>query len=169
MTRRASCAGTVTAALVVAVSVAAWLAWMRGPVADPPGQGSPPAAGPLRLYCQFYVFTEQRPRVGFLFAVEHDGPQPSFRQLSMAEDNGQRADYEGVARPEWRLDTAAQPPRIQSTITVADASQTAQHQEDIAIELYRYDAARDSLVWFEASLKNVSFQNLPGKCRQSAT
>jgi hypothetical protein len=166
MTRRALWAGVLAAAAAAgAAAIVAGSHWMmRG--ADSGEAARAPAARSLQLYCQFYVFTEQRPRVGFLFAVEGDGARPAFRQLYVAEDNGERTDFDGDDRPEWRLERDARPPRIVSRITVPDASQAARHEEDIAIEMYGYEPGRDSTQWFEASLKNVHYQNLPGKCRQ---
>ncbi len=126
------------------------------------------AASP-KLYCQFYVFTEQRPRVAFYFDVLRREDGPAFQQVYVAEDTGQRTDFgaDGSPRPEWRFDRTAEPPRIASTIAVPDNSQAASHDEDIAIDIYSYDPERAGTAWFEASLKNIHFQNLPGKCRQS--
>jgi hypothetical protein len=129
-----------------------------------------PAAAPLGLYCQFYVFTEQRPRLALYFEVAERDGRPEFRQRYIAEDNGARTDYDGESAPppDWRLDPTAEPRTLSSRIAVPDTSQAGQHEEDIVIELYGYVPDRRSTEFFEASLKNVHFQNLPGKCRQTA-
>ena len=155
---------------LLAVILAGAGAWLLRPAeeAPPPEPRQAQDSGGTRLYCQFYVFTEQRPRVAFYFEVDREGAAPAYRQIYVAEDNGERADFDGVSepRPEWAF-SASEPARISSRITVPDASQAAQHQEDIAIELHRYEPKAEGPVWFEASLKNVHYQNLPGKCRQS--
>ncbi len=154
-------------AVILVVAGGALLLW-PAEEASPPEPRQAQDSGGTRLYCQFYVFVEQRPRVAFYFEVDREGPAPRFRQIYVAEDNGERADFDGVSepRPEWTF-SASDPARISSRIVVPDASQAAQHEEDIAIELHRYEPSADGPVWFEASLKNVHFQNLPGKCRQS--
>lgn len=132
---------------------------------------APPPLGPktTSLYCQFYVFVESRPFVAFLFERAPD-ERPVYAQVYVVKADGDRTDYsaETGARPEWRFDRAADPPRLTSRIMVPDASQAGVGEEDVAIEVYGFDGTGVGNVWYEASLKSVFYQNLPGKCRQTA-
>ncbi|WP_020184477.1 hypothetical protein [Methylopila sp. 73B] len=140
---------------------------------DAPAPASPAlrtaaAAAPAAptLYCQFYVFVESQPFVAFLFELDRGEPA-AFAQIYVAKANGERSDYDGqgAPRPRWTLDRTAEPARLASKVTVPAANQTGTAVEDIAIELYGFDPAAPGQRWFEASLKSVYYQNLPGKCR----
>ncbi|RXF73705.1 hypothetical protein [Hansschlegelia zhihuaiae] len=139
----------------------------------PPAEPGPPAAdsGPRQtaLYCQFYVFVESRPFVAFLLEQAPDDPA-LYRQVYVAKADGDRTDYNALAgrRPEWRLDQTADPPRLDARVSVPDSSQAGLGEQEIAIELRGFDAARAGDAWTEASLKSVYYQNLPGKCRRAA-
>ncbi|GBD49083.1 hypothetical protein [Methylopila sp. Yamaguchi] len=139
---------------------------------DAPAPASPslrtaaaPPSAPT-LYCQFYVFVESQPFVAFLFELDRGEPL-GFHQIYAAKANGERSDFDGESapRPRWALDRSAEPARIASKVTVPAANQTGTAVEDIAIELYGFDPAAPGQRWFEASLKSVYYQNLPGKCR----
>ena len=163
-------AAAVAVVTIAAVAGAGYL--LTRPAPEPVATTQPPVearAAPPQLYCQFYVFTEQRPRLAFLFDVANTEPTPVFRQRYIAEDNGERTDYgDADTPPVWRYDPSVDPRTISSTIMVPDTSQAGQHEQDIAIQLYGYEPKRDSKAFFEASLKNIHYQNLPGKCRQAA-
>jgi hypothetical protein len=139
----------------------------------PPAEPGPPAAadGPRQaaLYCQFYVFVESRPFVAFMLEQAPDDPA-LYRQIYVAKADGDRTDYNALAgrRPEWRLDQAANPPRLDARVIVPDSSQAGLGEQEIAIELRGFDVARAGDAWSEASLKSVYYQNLPGKCRRVA-
>lgn len=129
--------------------------------------------GPKRvaLYCQFYVFVESRPFVAFLLERSADD-SGRYVQAYVAKADGDRTDYNALAekRPEWRLEGAGEPaPRLRARVTVPDPGPAGLDEQDIAIELRDFDAARADGVWREASLKSVYYQNLPGKCRQIET
>lgn len=164
-------AGVAGAGIVVAAALGAVAYLALRPEPQPPAPPKPVEAvkSAPNLYCQFYVFTEQRPRLAFLFDVGQRDGRPVFAQLYIAEDNGARTDYDGKSepRPEWSYDPSVDPRTISSKIMVPDTSQAGQHEQDILIQLYGYEPMRDSKSFFEASLKNVHYQNLPGKCRQS--
>jgi hypothetical protein len=164
-------AGVAGAGIAVAAAIGSAAYFILGPQPEPPAASKPveAAKGAPSLYCQFYVFVEQRPRLAFLFDVGRRDGRPVFSQLYIAEDNGARTDYDGKTepRPEWSYDPAVDPRTISSKIMVPDTSQAGQHEQDILIQLYGYEPARDSKSFFEASLKNIHYQNLPGKCRQS--
>ncbi len=139
-----------------------------------PARPAPRPAGAERksaLYCQFYVFVESRPYVAFLMEQEA-GDAALLRQIYVAKADGDRTDYnaETGVRPEWRLDEAADPPRLEARIVVPAPGQSGLGEQDIAIEFpgARPDdlADRGSTRWREASLKSVYYQNLPGKCRR---
>lgn len=165
-------AAVAGAAIVVAAALGAVAYVAFRPEAQPveaPNPTREAKADSLKLYCQFYVFTEQRPRLALYFDVGSRDGKPVFSQLYLAEDNGQRTDYDGASepRPEWAYDPLPEPKTIASKVMIPDTSQAGQHEEDIVIELYGYEPGRDAKAFFEASLKNVHYQNLPGKCRQS--
>lgn len=125
--------------------------------------------GPKRmaLYCQFYVFVESRPFVAFLLERSSDSPV-RYIQAYVAKADGDTTDYNALAdkKPEWTLGLAGTPPRIEARVTVPDPGPAGLAEQDIAIELREFDAARADGVWREASLESVYYQNLPGKCRQ---
>lgn len=127
-----------------------------------------PAATTVSLYCQFYVFVESRPFVAFLFD-KADDERPVYDQVYVAKADGDRTDYNAATggQPEWRFDAKAEPPRLSARIAVPNTSQAGIGEEDIAIEVYGFDGTRTGNVWYEASLKSVYYQNLPGKCRQT--
>lgn len=158
---------TAVAAVLLAGATGVFYAIRTPEPAAPAPVGEAPKS--LQLYCQFYVFTEQRPRLALQFEVGSKDGAPVFSQLYLAEDNGARTDYDGkeTPRPQWAYDPGVEPKRITSSIKIPDSSQSGFHDEDIAIELYGYQPERDLRAFFEASLKNIHFQNLPGKCRQS--
>lgn len=164
-------AALAAASIAAAAALGAVAYFGLGRQAEPPAPPKPVEAAKAApsLYCQFYVFVEQRPRLAFLFDVGQRDGRPVFSQRYIAEDNGERTDYDGKTepRPEWSYDAAVDPRTISSKIMVPDTSQAGQHQQDILIQLYGYEPMRDSKSFFEASLKNVHYQNLPGKCRQS--
>lgn len=159
--------GLAAAATVSALGV--FLLYRSAPPSPPTASTQPVEARSLQLYCQFYVFVESRPRLALLFDVERRHGAPVFRQVYLAEDNGERADYDGkdAPRPEWRYEATADPKIIASTIKVPDTSQSGFHDQDITIELHGYSEQRNAKTFFEASLKSFHFQNLPGKCRQA--
>ncbi|GLK81402.1 hypothetical protein [Methylopila turkensis] len=133
---------------------------------------SPEPAGPpkVALYCQFYVFVESRPFVAFLFDQSPED-RGLYRQVYVAKADGDRTDYNAATggQPEWRFIADVEPPRIVGRVTVPDNSQAGVAEQDIAIELREgFDAARADQTWYEASLKSIYYQNLPGKCRQAA-
>lgn len=131
-----------------------------------PGPGAAVAPSAPTLYCQFYVFVESQPFVAFLFELDRREP-PRFSQLYVAKANGERTDYDGetTPRPTWTLDRSADPARISARTTVPSTGPTGVAEEDIAIQIYGFDPAAKGQRWFEASLKSVYYQNLPGKCR----
>lgn len=169
MGRRALLLSGLGAAAAVSALALLLLARNADRPAPPIASSQPVEARSLQLYCQFYVFVESRPRLALLFDVERRDGAPVFRQVYLAEDNGERTDYDGkeAPRPEWRYDAAGDPKVIASTIKVPDSSQSGFHDQDIAIELHGYSERRDAKAFFEASLKSFHFQNLPGKCRQA--
>lgn len=169
MASRAALLTGLAAAGVIAALVGFWIYDGAEPPAREAATEAPKPQGPLQLYCQFYVFVETKPRLALLFEVERRDGAPVFRQVYLAEDNGERTDYDGAEtpRPEWRYDSGTEPQSIASTIKVPDNSQASFHEQDIAIQLYGYKPDRDNRTFFEASLKSFHFQNLPGKCRQA--
>lgn len=128
-----------------------------------------PANKKLALYCQFYVFVESRPFVAFLLE-QAAGDAATYRQVYVAKADGDRTDYNALAdtTPEWRFDHAGDPPRLAGRVIVPDSSQAGLGEQDIAIELRDFDAARADGAWRESSLKSAYYQNLPGKCRQAS-
>ncbi|GLK55891.1 hypothetical protein JOD31_000809 [Methylopila capsulata] len=164
----------ITAGLYVYLDATPDLSASSGKTHAPPDAPAPAApasrtaAAPSAptLYCQFYVFVESQPFVAFLFELDRGEP-PVFAQIYVAKANGERSDYDGESarRPRWTLDRGSEPARIASKVTVPAANQTGTAVEDIAIELYGFDPAAPGQRWFEASLKSVYYQNLPGKCR----
>lgn len=146
--------------------LAAYLSDRPEPTAAAPQQ--PADQKKVALYCQFYVFVESRPFVAFMLEQSPDDPS-RYRQTYVAKADGDRTDYNALADrwPDWRLVGQSDPPRIEARVMVPDAGQAGIAEQDIAIELREFDAARADGVWREASLKSVYYQNLPGKCRQA--
>lgn len=167
-------AGLRALTLVLVAGVAATAAALPALLRDDPPAAPPPrvesAPKRLALYCQFYVFVESRPFVAFMMEKSSEDPA-LYKQVYVAKADGDRTDYNELVgrRPEWRLDLQANPPRLSSRVSVPDTSQAGLGEQDIAIELRDFDARTASESWREASLKSVYYQNLPGKCRQTAS
>ena len=161
-------AWAAAAVAVLATGLAFGALWVRD---VPPPAAPVPATSQnvVALYCQFYVFVESRPFVAF---VMEQSPEDTdrYKQAYVAKADGDRTDYNALLdrRPEWRLDRSTDPQRLEARVAVPDSGQTGVAEQEIAIELREFDAARADGVWREASLKSVYYQNLPGKCRQAA-
>ncbi|MFC3694324.1 hypothetical protein [Chenggangzhangella methanolivorans] len=161
----------LTVSLLFILAAGAGLAlYLRGDNPKPVAEQPPPRPTVLTLQCQFYVFVESRPFVAFLLEKAPDDPA-LYRQLYVAKADGDRTDYNALVdkRPEWRLGGAGDPTLLEAQVTVPDPGPAGVAEQEIAIELREFDAARSDGVWREASLKSVYYQNLPGKCRQAAT
>lgn len=136
------------------------------PAAAPSGEAK---AKTVSLYCTFYVFVESRPFVAFL--LDRDEADPlRYDQVYVAKADGDTTDYNELMgeRPVWRFDGAAEPPRVNSTVMVPDSrAQAGVSPQDIAIEVRGFDGKAVGSAWYEASLKSIYYQNLPGKCQQT--
>ena len=117
-----------------------------------------------QLYCIFFGVGRE-PRLELLFNVDRDDGL-RFRQLYLIEiDGSQRTvDAKQPPFPEWTLDTTDNPSRLRSEIKVFDNTAAGFHMETITIEIYGYQPETASRQEFEAGLKNIHYQNLPGQC-----
>lgn len=118
-----------------------------------------------QLYCIFYRYTKQQPRLELLFNVDRED-QLRFRQLYLIELDGSHrtVDAKEPPFPEWSFDDSADPARLSSEITVFDNSAAGSHKQPITIEIYDYQAETASRQEYEAGLKSVHYQPLPGQC-----
>ncbi|MFD1331140.1 hypothetical protein ACFQ4O_03940 [Methylopila musalis] len=142
-----------------------------------PAPAAQPGAAPAQvaqpktvaLYCTFYVFVESRPFVAFLLDKDQANPL-RYQQVYVQKGDGDTTDYNELMgeRPAWRFDGAAEPPRLSSTVMVPDSrAQAGVSPQDIAIEVRGFDGEAVGATWYEASLKSIYYQNLPGKCQQA--
>lgn len=118
-----------------------------------------------QLYCVFFRYTKQQPRLEFLFNVDRED-RLRFRQLYLIELDGPRrtVDAKEPPFPEWSFDATGNPARLNSEITVFDNSAAGSHTQPIAIELYDYQPETAARLDFEAGLKSAHYQPLPGQC-----
>jgi hypothetical protein len=147
----------------------AWWQWPGNP-SLPPDAGKIQAVNAApQLTCIFYKFTIQRPTLEFGFNVEGKLDEPRFEQHYVATSNGEEriVDVKDTPYPVWQFDPSSEPKRLQSEIRVLDTSLAGHHTEPVTIELYSYNPKTISPEWFEAGIKSVHYQNLPGQCRQA--
>ena len=155
--------------LGVAALVFAWWQWPGGTSISAETGEIQTAAAPPQLTCIFYKFTIQRPTLEFAFDIEGTLDDPRFAQRYVATSNGseRQVDVKNEPYPVWQFDPATEPKRLKAEISVLDTSLAGQHTEPVTIELYSYNPRTISPEWFEAGIKSVHYQNLPGKCRQA--
>ncbi|MCC7251120.1 hypothetical protein [Hyphomicrobium sp.] len=143
----------------------------HGPETVEPGRKNVEHAAPAddaetkpQLYCIFFGYGRQ-PRLEFLFNVDRDD-RLRFRQLYLIEINGSQrsVDAKQPPFPEWTFDTTDNPSRLRSEIKVFDNTAAGFHMETITIEIYGYQPETAARQEFEAGLKNIHYQNLPGQC-----
>lgn len=118
-----------------------------------------------QLYCIFFGFNGREPRLELLFNVDRED-RLRFRQLYLIELNGRErsVDAKQPPFPEWTFDASTNPSRVSSEIRVFDNTLAGSHMQPITIEIYNYQPETASRQDFEASLKNIHYQHLPGQC-----
>jgi hypothetical protein len=107
------------------------------------------------------------PRRARRFDINQAGRALRYEQLQLVEIRGSQRTVKEPPFPDWRLDTSAEPARLESEISVFDNSAAGSHTETITIELYDYRPERSNKEWIESGLKSIHYQNLSGNCQQS--
>jgi hypothetical protein len=164
-------AGGIALAGVVAALLMSG-SWMAGDGmidASPPQPAEKRAEAPAehpQLHCLLIGYTGE-PRLALLFDIRQVGGDLRYEQRQLVEIRGSQRTVKEPPFPDWRLDTSADPARLDSEISVFDNSAAGSHTETITIELYDYRPERSNKEWIESGLKSIHYQNLSGNCQQS--
>jgi hypothetical protein len=115
-----------------------WMAgsWMIG--ASPPQPAETRAEAPAehpQLHCLLIGYTGE-PRVALLFDIHQAGSDLRYEQRQLVEIRGSQRTVKEPPFTDWRLDTSAEPARLDSEISVFDNSAAGSHTETITIEFY---------------------------------
>jgi hypothetical protein len=163
--RRTLTIGAAVAGVLAALLVAG--SWMIGASPPPPAEtrAEAPAEHPQH-HCLLIGYTGE-PRLARLFDIHQAGSARRYEQLQLVEIRGSQRTVKEPPFPDWRLDTSAEPARLESEISVFDNSAAGSHTETITIELYDYRPERSNKEWIESGLKSIHYQNLSGNCQQS--